>query len=85
MNEVSESALPPYLLVSAENAHVTGVSVPAPVVLRPLEIVASKVEIIAGDENRTRRAGSDYGIYLCAIHARAICQTTPYSQTKDVR
>lgn len=58
---------------------------PAPVVLRPLEIVASKAEKLAGDENRTRRARSDYGISLCAIHAREICQTTPYSQTKGVR
>ena len=58
---------------------------PAPVVLRPLEIVASKAEKLAGDENRTRRTESDYGISLCAMPLKVICQTTPYSQTKGVR
>lgn len=58
---------------------------PAPVVLRPLEIVASKAEIMAEDENRTRRTELDCGIYLCAMPLRAICQTTPYSQAKGVR
>ena len=58
---------------------------PAPVVLRRLEIVASLREIIAGDENRTRRTESDGGISRCAKLLKEICQTTPYSQTKDVR
>lgn len=58
---------------------------PAPVVLRPLETAQGRAEIIAGNENRTRRTESDDDISLCAIHAEATCQTTPYSQTKDVR
>ena len=48
-------------------------------------MIASKAEIIAEDENRTRRTESDYGISLCAMPLREICQTTPYSQTKGVR
>ena len=63
----------------------TGLSFPGVAVERWLEIVASKVEIIAGDENRTRRAGSDYGISLCAKLLKEICQTTPDFQTKGVR
>lgn len=49
---------------SVSECHVTGLSVPGVAVERWLEIVASKAEIIAGDENRTRRAESDGGIYL---------------------
>ena len=85
MEDVSEGAVPLYTLGYCLGMPRDGSFGPAPVVLRPLEIVASKAEIIAGDENRTRRTESDYGISLCAIHARTICQTTPYSQTKDVR
>ena len=45
-------------------------------------MIASLREIMAGDENRTRRTESDYGISLCAMPLREICQTTPYSQTR---
>lgn len=63
----------------------TGLSFPGVAVERWLEIVASKAEKLAGDENRTRRTESDCGISLCAMPLREICQTTPYFQTKGVR
>lgn len=67
---------------TVSECHVTGLSFPDTSVEQPLETAQGRAEIIAGDENRTWRAESDDGIYLCAIHARAICQTTPYSQAR---
>ena len=85
MDEVSEGALPLYTLGYCLRMPRDGSFGPDTSVEQPLEIVASKAEKLAWCENRTRRAGSDDGISLCAIHARTICQTTPYSQTKGVR
>lgn len=62
MNEVSEGAVPLYTLGYCLGMPRDGSFGPAPVVLRPLEIVASKAEIMAEDENRTRRTESDCNI-----------------------
>ena len=40
----------------------TGLSFPDTSVEQPLETAQGRAEIIAGDENRTRRTKSDYGI-----------------------
>lgn len=62
MEDVSEGALPLYTLGYCLGMPRDGSFGPAPVVLRPLEIVASRAEIIAGDENRTQRTESDDNI-----------------------
>ena len=82
MNEVSEGAvvfiLGGYCLRMARD----GSFGPDTSVEQPLETAQGRAGKCAVGENRTRRTESDYGIYLCAIHARTICQTTPYSQTR---
>lgn len=82
MNEVSEGAVTLYTLGYCLGMPRDGSFGPAPVVLRPLETAQGRAGKCAVGENRTRRTESDYGISLCAIHARTICQTTPYFQAR---
>lgn len=85
MEDVSEGAVPLYTLGYCLGMARDRSFGPAPVVLRPLETAQGRAEIIAGNENRTRRTESDYGIYLCAMPLKEICQTTPDLQAESVR